>query len=86
MNCKLALKAFLAVKLFQRSSPIYLTPTLPTDQSQQAVGISVEFCAHIVSGFACSHEKSRVQRAKSSLAVMGSSVSLFAHAFLQLMM
>jgi len=39
-----------------------------------AVGISVEFCAHIVSGFACSHEKSRVQRAKSSLAVMGSSV------------
>ncbi|XP_065576590.1 NPC intracellular cholesterol transporter 1-like isoform X2 [Artemia franciscana] len=39
-----------------------------------AVGISVEFCAHIVRAFAVSTEDTRMTRAKESLVKMGSSV------------
>ena len=42
----------------------------------QAVGISVEFCSHVVRAFAVSVASSRVLRAKEALANMGSSVSL----------
>lgn len=40
-----------------------------------AVGISVEFCAHITRAFASSVQSTRVLRAKESLTAMGSSVS-----------
>jgi hypothetical protein len=40
-----------------------------------AVGISVEFCAHITRHFAVNTEKNRVLRAKETLVNMGSSVS-----------
>lgn len=39
-----------------------------------AVGISVEFCAHITRAFAVSHQTTRVKRAKDAVAHMGSSV------------
>jgi len=39
-----------------------------------AVGISVEFCAHIVRAFSVSVHPTRMERAKESLATMGSSV------------
>lgn len=39
-----------------------------------AVGISVEFCAHLARDFAISLEGSRVKRAQHALAYMGSSV------------
>ncbi|XP_076812151.1 NPC intracellular cholesterol transporter 1-like [Clavelina lepadiformis] len=39
-----------------------------------AVGISVEFCAHIARAFAMSQKRTRVARAKEALAEMGSSV------------
>jgi Niemann-Pick C1 protein len=39
-----------------------------------AVGISVEFCAHIVRAFSISVHPTRMERAKESLATMGSSV------------
>jgi Niemann-Pick C1 protein len=42
-----------------------------------AVGISVEFCAHITRAFAVNTQKNRVLRAKETLINMGSSVSLF---------
>ncbi|CAI8031991.1 NPC intracellular cholesterol transporter 1 [Geodia barretti] len=38
------------------------------------VGIAVEFCAHIVRWFVSCHERSRVERAESSLRHMGASV------------
>lgn len=38
------------------------------------MGISVEFCAHIVRAFAASVRPSRVERAREALATMGSSV------------
>ena len=41
-----------------------------------AVGISVEFCSHIVRAFAVSMEPTRVGRSRESLIKMGSSVSL----------
>jgi hypothetical protein len=41
----------------------------------QAVGISVEFCSHLVHSFAVSVKDTRVQRAADSLTRMGSSVS-----------
>ena len=41
-----------------------------------AVGISVEFCAHVARAFALSQRQSRVGRAEEALAEMGSSVSL----------
>lgn len=41
----------------------------------QAVGISVEFCSHLVHSFAVSVKETRVQRAADSLTNMGSSVS-----------
>lgn len=40
-----------------------------------AVGISVEFCAHITRAFALSQAPSKVARAQEALAQMGSSVS-----------
>ena len=40
-----------------------------------AVGISVEFCAHITRHFAVNTEKNRVLRARETLINMGSSVS-----------
>ena len=40
-----------------------------------AVGISVEFCAHIVRKFSVSTQPTRIDRAKDALANMGSSVS-----------
>lgn len=40
-----------------------------------AVGISVEFCAHITRHFAVNTEKTKVLRAKATLISMGSSVS-----------
>ena len=40
-----------------------------------AVGISVEFCAHVTRAFALSQQQSRVLRAEEALAEMGSSVS-----------
>lgn len=39
-----------------------------------AVGISVEFCAHIVSGFVKSNQSTRIARSQDTLAVQGSSV------------
>merc|ERR1712127_1081615 len=39
-----------------------------------AIGISVEFCSHIIRAFAVSIEPTRVARAKESLIKMGSSV------------
>jgi Niemann-Pick C1 protein len=39
-----------------------------------AVGISVEFCSHIVRAFALSVQRMRVDRAREALATMGSSV------------
>lgn len=42
----------------------------------QAIGISVEFCAHITRAFAVSLQPTRVERARESLAHMGSSVSV----------
>merc|ERR1712071_137464 len=39
-----------------------------------AIGISVEFCSHIVRAFAVSIEPSRVARAKAALIGMGTSV------------
>lgn len=42
----------------------------------QAIGISVEFCAHIIRAFAVSLQPTRVERARESLAHMGSSVSV----------
>lgn len=42
-----------------------------------AVGISVEFCAHITRSFAASVQPTKVLRAKESLTNMGSSVSRF---------
>lgn len=39
-----------------------------------AIGISVEFCAHIIRAFAVSLQPTRVERARESLAHMGSSV------------
>jgi Niemann-Pick C1 protein len=41
----------------------------------QAVGISVEFCSHLVHSFAVSVKETRVQRAADALTRMGSSVS-----------
>ena len=41
---------------------------------KQAIGISVEFCAHIARDFSLSNENTRIERAKYSLAHMGSSV------------
>lgn len=41
----------------------------------QAVGISVEFCSHLVHSFAVSVKETRVQRATDALTSMGSSVS-----------
>jgi Niemann-Pick C1 protein len=41
-----------------------------------AIGISVEFCSHLVRQFALSIQTSRVERAKAALATMGSSVSV----------
>lgn len=43
----------------------------------QAVGISVEFCAHITRAFAVSHQTTRVKRAKDAVAHMGSSVCYY---------
>jgi len=43
--------------------------------SALTVGISVEFCSHIVRVYAVSIEPSRVDRAKESLVKMGTSVS-----------
>ena len=40
----------------------------------QAIGISVEFCSHIVRWFAHSRADSRVERAKDAVAHMGTSV------------
>jgi len=40
----------------------------------QAVGISVEFCTHIVHAFTISKEGSRLARSRDSLVNMGSSV------------
>ena len=40
----------------------------------QAIGISVEFCSHIVRWFAHSPANSRVERAKDAVAHMGTSV------------
>lgn len=42
----------------------------------QAVGISVEFCSHLVHTFAVSVESSRVKRSADALTKMGSSVSI----------
>jgi len=42
----------------------------------QAVGISVEFCSHIVRWFAHSPYHSRVERAKDAITHMGTSVIL----------
>ena len=42
----------------------------------QAVGISVEFCSHIVRAFAVSIEPTRIGRSRESLIKMGSSVCL----------
>lgn len=39
-----------------------------------AVGISVEFCSHMVHTFACSVKHTRVQRASDALTQMGSSI------------
>jgi len=39
-----------------------------------AVGISVEFCAHITRSFAINTEKNKIVRAKETLINMGSSV------------
>uniref|UniRef100_A0A914VWV9 Niemann-Pick C1 protein n=1 Tax=Plectus sambesii TaxID=2011161 RepID=A0A914VWV9_9BILA len=39
-----------------------------------AVGISVEFCSHIVRAFAMSVQPARVERAREALATMGSTV------------
>ena len=44
----------------------------------QAVGISVEFCSHIVRAFAVSIEPTRIARSKESLVRMGSSVRIIA--------
>jgi hypothetical protein len=41
----------------------------------QAVGISVEFCSHLVHSFAVSVKETRLQRAADALTNMGSSVS-----------
>lgn len=41
----------------------------------QAVGISVEFCSHLVHSFAVSVKETRLQRAADALTSMGSSVS-----------
>ena len=41
-----------------------------------AVGISVEFCAHITRAFAVNIEKTKLERAQSTLITMGSSVRL----------
>lgn len=41
----------------------------------QAIGISVEFCSHLVHTFAVSVKETRVQRAADALTRMGSSVS-----------
>ena len=43
-----------------------------------AVGISVEFCAHITRAFAVNTQKNRVLRAKETLINMGSSVRNYA--------
>ena len=42
--------------------------------TEQAVGISVEFCSHLVRAFAVSIEETRVDRARESLIKMGTSV------------
>lgn len=39
-----------------------------------AVGISVEFCSHLVHSFSTSVEETRVRRAADSLTKMGSSI------------
>jgi len=41
----------------------------------QSVGISVEFCAHLVRAFKINGRPTRNERARESLASMGSSVS-----------
>ncbi|TGZ50411.1 hypothetical protein CRM22_010806 [Opisthorchis felineus] len=43
------------------------------------IGIGVEFCAHIVRAFTVSLEPTRLERARSALTDMGSSVSLVTH-------
>lgn len=41
---------------------------------EKAIGISVEFCSHIVRAFAVSTRPTRTERAREALAHMGSSV------------
>ena len=40
-----------------------------------AIGISVEFCAHLAREFSISNKGNKIERAKYALAHMGSSVS-----------
>lgn len=47
----------------------------------QCIGISVEFCAHIVRSFTISTKATRVERALDALSEMGSSVGAYLFGF-----
>lgn len=75
-----------AVNLFTHSRSCFAFSGLPFTSSTrtssnsplcvlQAVGISVEFCAHVTRAFALSQRLTRTGRAEQALAEMGSSVS-----------
>ena len=51
-------------------SPTHTPPTHP-----QTVGIAVEFCSHITRWFISCPKKTKLDRSKSALSHMGSSVS-----------
>ena len=50
----------------------------------QAIGISVEFCSHLVHSFAMSSKETRIQRASDAVTNMGCSVSQPLQILLQL--
>uniref|UniRef100_F7AL93 Uncharacterized protein n=1 Tax=Ciona intestinalis TaxID=7719 RepID=F7AL93_CIOIN len=79
LTSRCLLSISLAIKLilyfcYQVLSGITLITLVSLMNLMQAVGISVEFCAHITRAFALSQRITRVARAEEALAEIGSSV------------